>query len=167
MITAETVATALETGERRMDLCCGWFSNGYFAVKGEQWVALATTKTEPAGAFVEKWSTLERVPVSEAVELRMPFKTIASECECECGNVHMSSAVDDLGQRVFVASGCSTVVDPRLGELLDGLTVFRDASAPPERAILMGYDDAGELIVAVMPLREPVRDPVSLKAVAK
>lgn len=183
MITAEAIAVAMESGDRRMaGATCGWFTNGHFAIKG--YVELATDVSEEMAAKIDaaigRWQhEIKTIPVLEAVELRIAQTTRIEACDscdgeptlhsCECGHEHVCKkcdgqgtfdVLDDYGQFVFQGGGGSTVADPRLGALLEGLTVCRDASPgeEPGTAMLLGYDN-GELVVAVMPLREKVRDP--------
>jgi hypothetical protein len=183
VITADTVAAALaiSTSARRMHSGTGWFSDGHFAVRGEEYVALATELKERIATSVAEWTALkETTPVLEAVELWIPRKTERKKCytcflgevkhdDCDdcgghkcddCGGSQWVDEVDDIGQMVFVANGGETLVNPVYGELLRGLTVARDArEKDPAIAMLLGFDDAGEMVVAVMPLRNPVRQP--------
>lgn len=164
MISEEAIAVAAKIGTRRFDLGEGWFSNGYFAVKHPPTAATAGDKKTGA---VEAWRKLTKVRVFEQTDLRIERKTRLIDCECECGHEHKAEAIDDTGQAVYGAGGNQTVIDPRYARLLDGLTVFRDATnGNPHLAMLMGFDE-GELVVTVMPLHEPVRNPKQPKAVAR
>jgi hypothetical protein len=174
MVTKETIEAALVTSERRWNGGNGWFTNGHFAVKGEQWLALATENRPDVARCVADWSKLEKEPVLEAVELRIATITKARDCkectdgkwthdECDDCQGHDCYACDggkvkasQIGQMVFTADGKDTVVDPALGALLEGLTIFRDSTCDRAISMLMGYDN-GEFVVAVMPRDEPVR----------
>lgn len=175
MITAETMADALLTGERRLDLGDGWFSNGYFAVRGEEWAKLGKEKKHNDSPA--KWAALaDRVPVAEDLSLRIPGVRGKENCdscgdgacECHCGHKHVCQSCDgdgtvdvteDIGQMVFVGEGVETVVNPLLGALLEGLTVVRTTNDDAACAMLLGLDEHGELVAAVMPLRGKVRRP--------
>jgi hypothetical protein len=162
VITSETVSAALETGPRRLRFA-DWFSNGYFIVRGEQWAALATEDKPGIETSLQRWRDIEKQPVLEAPEMRISRRVSEHPCECECGNEHTTERVDDMGQAVFVGDGHRTVVQPAYADLLSGLAVFRDATEPnPALAMILGYD-AGELVAAVMPLREGVRDPKAVR----
>jgi hypothetical protein len=162
VITAETVAAALESGPRRLRFA-DWFSNGYFIVRGKEWAAMGTDQNPGIEASLARWKELATQPVLEAAEMRIPRRVSEHPCECECGHEHTTESVDDMGQAVFVGDGKKTVVQPAFADLLAGLAVFRDATEPnPAHAMLLGYD-AGELVAAVMPMREALRDPKEVR----
>lgn len=166
MISEAAIEAALRTSARRFNLGGTWFSNGHFALRHEVRAKQADDK-KPTWTTAD-WLALPRQSVLEAVELRIERRDRLVDCECECGDEHKREECDDTGQMVFVANGGSTVVNPLLGHLLDGLTVFRDASpdCSPAIAMLMGFD-GGELVVTAMPLRKDVRKPGAVKAVAR
>jgi hypothetical protein len=178
VITAETVAGALLTSERRIRLGGGWFSNGYFALRDE---ALAAAATDEKPSPLAAWAKHERIPVVENSALRIPRRAesqrcqecIDGVCECHCGDEHVCKACEgagtavietDIGQMVFEGMGETTVVQPLLGALLEGLTVVRcpEKDQPANLAMLCGLDEAGEMVVVVMPLRESLRNPLGV-----
>ncbi|HVZ89595.1 MAG TPA: hypothetical protein VHG72_21720 [Polyangia bacterium] len=102
------------------------------------------------------------------------------ECECHCGDSHGCAKCDgegeiivepgteeEDGQAVFRSrDGKRVAVQAKYGDLLRGYSVFRLPIDPlhlndddEECRALVGIDDSGEAVVAVMPIRGEPRVP--------
>jgi hypothetical protein len=131
------------------------------------------------------WENLAiaRVDVTEDPSLALPFVPgtddkhdgICLECNgeaehvCSCGDEHdcrecdgsgyrnlVRGIADKLGQSVWrSADGVEVAVQARAAELLRGYRVVRHGLPP--KSPLLGLNEAGEVIVAIMPLNEITR----------
>lgn len=161
----------------------GWLTNGFIAA----FVGSAAPVTAEAAAPLKKklaeLSSAERFPVTEAADMRMPYRRTEKngacfEChgnsrhECECGDEHTCGVCDgsgtykdvdqDVGQRVYLNGDCISVVDARFGALLDGLKTFRIGKGDMDP--IAGVDDAGDVVAIVMPRRDTIRTPAAIEA---
>ena len=153
--------------------CDDWLLDGYAAVRTAiDLVGSRDFRKFEVGTFLASVQDTERESLRELADLRIPalWKTVTEYdggCEgCDCGACEgePGTAVSrrylaDLGQAVYeTGHGQRFCIQERYRPLLDGLTVCRIASGS-QLGALVGLDDAGKVVVVVMPIRGEPRVP--------
>lgn len=186
MITDETVLAAVEhlkfvEGSLRLRGGDGWLCTRAFAFRANlsAFPALRASETVDMLGALLSWTKGECHVLRELPQYRIAPKWStrlkpAVSCEgCECGaceGVSGKSAASedylaDHGQAVFATrEGRQVAVDPVFAALLAGYSVVQFGE--DERAPLLGLDEEGNPIVAVMPLNCEVRRPATHTEVA-